>query len=399
MGTSRFDRQPDNEGNLFSSPSGRTIPADFSEEDFAFVEELNTLFVPENEELPPYFAQTLLQPEDPRFQPVEHGFEHKTSARVFRRLKLHRRLFSSRRSSLSLEGSLLSALPARRSLLATAAVLMLVMLFTVAFTSPSFALGMQILLQGARSGIYQVHSYPHNILSPANKRENTIPQPKEINLLAVQPLLHFPMYWPQAVPDNYVLTTTYLYKQGSQWADGPIIDMEYDISSHTQAPLGSGQIVIREFKPVGDVLQLVEFGAGHAIQVDSSGQAKAIYVDGQWVSNRGSFPHWVYGTRSELIYQQNGIVFWIVGDPRDGINEKVLMNIATSLHPLDLSRAAHKGINLNYTAQVVGSLLGPFSSDVVVVLPNDGDDNPYMSLVNPGQTAPEKPQKSVPHSL
>src|SRR5207249_6358466 len=100
------------------------------EEDVAFVQELDSLFALHEEELPPYFVQTLLDSENPRFQPVEHGFEYKTRARVFRRLKLRRRLFHSLRSPFP---SLFNVVPARRSLVACA-VLMLFMLCTVIFT-------------------------------------------------------------------------------------------------------------------------------------------------------------------------------------------------------------------------------------------------------------------------
>src|SRR2546423_14696864 len=78
----------------------RALPSDFSMEDVAFAQELEALFAITEEETPPYFVQTLLEPEDSRFQVVEHGFEHKTSARVFHRLKLKRRLFHSRRRAL-----------------------------------------------------------------------------------------------------------------------------------------------------------------------------------------------------------------------------------------------------------------------------------------------------------
>ena len=103
MSTSGFERELNSGENGFSSLStkGQDIPADFSEEDIEFVQELNTLFSPQDEELPPYYVQTLLEPDDPRFQAVEPGFEHKTSARVFRRLKLRRRLFPARRGSWS----------------------------------------------------------------------------------------------------------------------------------------------------------------------------------------------------------------------------------------------------------------------------------------------------------
>src|SRR5439155_9349013 len=96
------------------STKGKELPADFSEEDRAFVQELNALFTLDEEELPPYFVQTLLEADDPRFQIVGPGFEQKTIARVFRRLKLRRRLFRASRATLR---AVVSALPMRRQLL------------------------------------------------------------------------------------------------------------------------------------------------------------------------------------------------------------------------------------------------------------------------------------------
>ena len=75
------------------SAHSQGLPSDFSEEDMAFAQELDTVFSLQDEDIPPYFVQTLLATEEPRFQPVESGFEHKTLARVFRRLKLRRHLF------------------------------------------------------------------------------------------------------------------------------------------------------------------------------------------------------------------------------------------------------------------------------------------------------------------
>src|SRR5438270_941373 len=171
MKTANGQHQTENgEGNEFSAPSASSsvLPADFSEEDMAFVQELNTLFAPKDEALPPYYVQTLLEPDDPRFQTIEQGFEHKTSARVFRRLKLRRRLFSSRPTSLGSVLSEMRSLPARRSIFAFTAILMFFMIVTVAFTSPSFASGLAILLQGARSGVYQVNKYPDKVHHPNN---------------------------------------------------------------------------------------------------------------------------------------------------------------------------------------------------------------------------------------
>src|SRR5260221_12546929 len=86
MSMSEFEGQLNNDGDAISSlrKQERAIPADFGEVDLAFVEELNALFSPEEEELPPYFAQTLLASEDARFSPVEPDFERITCASGFR---------------------------------------------------------------------------------------------------------------------------------------------------------------------------------------------------------------------------------------------------------------------------------------------------------------------------
>jgi hypothetical protein len=77
------------------------LPEDFTDEDMAFAQEMDTLFSLDTEEMPPYYVQTLLDSENPRLQPAAHGLEYKTLAHVFRRLKLRRRLFRSKRATFS----------------------------------------------------------------------------------------------------------------------------------------------------------------------------------------------------------------------------------------------------------------------------------------------------------
>ncbi len=159
MNMSEFDGQMNRE-DADSSPvsmSGHKIPDDFSDEDMTFAQELGSLFDIEQEYLPPYFVQTLLDSENPRFQPVEQGFEHKARALVFRRLNLKRRLFGKNHFSV---GSVVAALPARRPLVAFGMAMMLFMLMTAIITGPSFAAGMEILLGGGKTGVMIVHEYP-----------------------------------------------------------------------------------------------------------------------------------------------------------------------------------------------------------------------------------------------
>ena len=402
MSMSEFERELNSGGSGFSSLSAQDldIPADFSEEDIEFVQELNTLFAPQDEELPPYYVQTLLEPDDPRFQVVEPGFEHKTSARVFRRLKLRRRLFHARPDSLSAVISDMKALPARRSLFALTAVFILFMIVTVAFTSPSFASGLEILLHGGRSGVYQVNNYPSAVRHHSIPSTNITNGPREISLSTAQnQLMHFPMYWPDSLPQNYNLTGIYLYQHVNQaWFDGPIVDLEYDYSSPGVIPNGTGQIIIREFKPREDMLQVVQSGSAYPLQVDKSGRAKAIYVDGQWVKRGRSIPQWIKGQRSELIYQQNGVIFWIVGDQRDGITKDVLMQIAQSLQVVNLSHTLRMMNDIDTMVELVGELPGPFANDVLWINPDNSKDSPYMATIGNDQPLPDKPLKTVTHS-
>ena len=397
---SEFERELNSGESGLSSLSTHSpdIPADFSEEDLAFVQELNTFFAPEEEELPPFYAQTLLEPDDPRFQPVEQGFEHKTSARVFRRLKLRRRLFRPHPESLDVIIGEMKALPAHRSMFALTAVFVFFMIITVAFTSPSFAEGLEILLHGGRSGVYQVNKYP-SVVHHSVSKNTTIYRPKEISLSEAQSrFMHFPMYWPGSLPSKYDLTGIYLYPRVDQSLfDGPIMDLEYDYPANI-LPNGSGQIIIREFKPKIDMLQVVQAGSAYPLQVDQMGQARAIYVDGQWVRHGGVVPQWVKGGRSELIYQENGIIFWIVGDQQDGITKDVLMHIAQSLQVVNLNHSLLMMNDTDYQVQLASNASGVFSNDLLWINSDDSSDPPYMTTLGNDQPSPDKPVKTVPQT-
>ncbi len=389
MSMSEFDGQLNSERDetFYFSSQVRVVPADFGEEDLAFAEELHSLFSPEEEELPPYYVQTLLASEEPDFYPVEPGFERKTSARVFRHLKLRRRLFHTPRSVLGAFVTGISGIYARRSLLASVAAFMVIMLFTVAFTAPSFAAGMAILLHGSRGGVYEVNHYPKVVRSFLPHKESH--QPEQITLLAAQQQLHFKMYWPQALPRNYYLNSIYLYQETDQpWVDGPIIELVYNLYGVT--PKGTGQLVIREFKPNEEVLQVVQDNAVHPIQIAQDGHPRAIYVDGQWVPRSRILYQWVYGVRSELIYQQDGVVFWIAGDQRDGINEKALWNVAQSLKATAFNRLILLKGEMSYVIQVsLGHLHDAFTTDVLAIYPDDSPDGAYF--MNASSYQSEKP--------
>lgn len=388
MSMSEFERQENTreKDDSFLSIQRCNCPGDFTEEDLDFARELNALFSPEEEELPPYYVQTLLDADDQRFDPAERGFEHKTSARVFRRLKLRRRLFYTHTSPLSVFSSGMSNASTRRSLLAMAATFVLIMLLTVAFTGPSFVSGVAILLRGTHgSGVLEVKNLPQII---TRHQQNMLDTPKEISRLTAQQQMHFPIYWPDK-PFTYSLEDINLYVGlNQQWADGPMLEFEYRLPPSVVASKGTGKIWIREFKPKADVLQLVKEGASVPIQVDSNSRALAIYVDGQWERLGKNTSVWVYGQRSELVYQINGVVFWIVGDQRDGIGEQQLMQIAQGLTPLSLPldrQYRMDGGDTPFITQLSEDTFGPFLNDVIMIFPSDGSDGPYYMNVSPFQ--------------
>lgn len=409
MNMSEFDGQKNMEdADAGSSPisiSGHRLPGipdDFNDEDMSFAQELGTLFDVEQENLPPYYVQTLLDSENPRFQPVEQGFEHKTRARVFRRLKLKRHLFAKIRLSPS---AVVAALPARRPLMAFSMALMLFMLMTIVITGPSFAAGMEILLSGNKTGVLTVHELPPGASSNENNGRGDIADPdrgqNQVSLTAAQLQLSFPMYWPLAVPDSYHLKHISLYQGSQPWLNGPVIEFEYKLP--TNMIRSTGVLTVGEFKldPSVKVLQVVKDGAAQPVGVAQNGQATAIYVDGQWILHNNDHADWVYGQRDELIYQRDGTVFWIVGDQIDGMNESTLLNIANSLQPVDISLAMHDGLlsRLSYVNILDSDDKGPFSGDVLAVFSGVGPIGPYLSFVGTSSNQPTTTSKPAHQSL
>ncbi len=374
------------------------LPEDFSEEDLAFAQELQFLLVPELEKAPPYYVQTLLESEDPRFQAVESGFEKKVRARVFRRLNLPRFLYRSRRPSTR---TMVQTLSFHRPFFAVIAACMTFMVLTMLIAGPAFASGLAILFaSGKHTGVVQVNGYPSEI-SPMPSLHNRVPTssapgaqhadiPQRLDLLEVKSSLHFSMYWPDIIPDNYHLKNIFLYQDASQdWADGPILQMDYKYALPGIAPRGSGRIAIYEFKPLGkgEVLQVVQSGAARQIKIDTAGHAVAIYIDGQWEDiNQPAGRQWVYGGRSELIYEHNGVIFWIMGDQLDGVDGNVLLSIASSFMPFDGSHATRMGGYSSDIAESYNDTPPLFADDIIFIDNSDGllgeaDVTPTKSIV------------------
>ena len=392
MRMSEFDRSENNkrEDCPFFSIHRSVLPDDFTEEDLTFAAELHTLFSPEEEKLPPYYVQTLLDVDDQRFEPAVRGFEYKTNARVFRRLKLRRRLFRAHTSPLSALSLSLGDVSLRRSALTMVSTFILIMLLTVAFTGSSFATGVAILLRGTHgSGVYLTNKFPSlGVVHPphGNSPDDTNLAPKQISQLMAQQQLHFPIYWPNYSLPGYMLQRVNLYVGlDQQWADGPMLEFEYSRPSSSSAS-GLSEVWVREFLPRTDVLQVVQVGASSPVDDNENG-ALAIYVDGQWSSDMGDEAVWMYGGRSELVYQINGVVFWIAGDQRDGVGEKELLQVARGLTLYTITPHIHVPGDMTPVTQMSVDPPGPFSTDVIIVLASDsgGEGGPFFFSVTSSQ--------------
>ncbi|GAC1392926.1 MAG: hypothetical protein NVS4B12_22430 [Ktedonobacteraceae bacterium] len=367
MNMSEFEKEWDNQ-HIDSSLLLRQelgLPEDFTAEEIAFAQEMETLFSLEKEDMPPYYVQTLLEGEDTRFQPVEHGFEYKTRAHVFRRLKLRRRLFRSKHAPFFPVTQ-----PARpqRSMLALLVACVLFAFFTLVATGPSFASGLEMLLSGNHGGVLQVNGYPS--LSSKNSANlhlaDTLAMlPKKMSVLEAQQQLEFVIHRPLSIPNHYTLSSMYLYQGINQsWADGPALELDYSYIRPGELTHDTNQISVCEFKPKGQVLQIVKLGAAHFVQLGRDNHAQAIYVDGRWVRVNKYAHDWVYGERSEIIYEHDGVIFWIVGDQRDGIGQKTLLEIANSLQPFDM-RAIHMIGRINEVTAAFDNTTWPFADDIV----------------------------------
>jgi len=396
MSTGDFERYlsgPEDDLPLPSVPS-QGLPADFSADDLAFAQELEELFLFEKEDLPPYFAQTLLQPDNPRFQAVQPRFEQKVSAQVFHRLHLRRRLYHPSFSSL------LKEMPVHRPVMALIAACLLFMLVTMIYTGPLFASGLSFLWVGAHGGVLLTKTYPQvtptpqHHMYPANPMAMiSPPKEKEIDYFQAQTELHFPVYLPASMPDNYNLSEIYLYQNDNQgWADGPLLQLSYTYQLPGITTHGTGRIVICEFRPLGRVVQVVKFGSAQMVRLDGS-HAQAVYVNGQWVRVNTISHDWVYGVRSELIYEHDGVIFWIVGDQRDGVDSSILSSIASSLQSFTVQPMGHHNDDLmNVTTDSVNDSSWEYGFGGQIIY-HDLQGAPSLNVVG---AEPSQPSLDVP---
>lgn len=381
MSTSEFEECPPDpkpNGEIFCLPNMEGLfPADFTEEEVEFACELDALFSLEQEDLPPLFVQTLVECDDPLYQSVESGFELKTRAKVFRRLQLEHRLILSVRPNLH---EILQArtIAASRPLLAFCASCFIFVLMTIMATAPAFASGLSYLLAGANSGVVFVDQSPVKASKQSSFQQDTKDDTQKISFVTAQQRLHFSISVPSYVPARYDQSNFYLYEGNNSWADGPIMVVEYTYSSPGVAPK---HITICEFKPLETVYLVVKNGAARRIAVNNGDTNTAIFVEGHWTDTGASNPTWDYNDRSELIDENNGVVFWIVGDPSDGINNAELTSVASSLHEFDWQAFDRVGGHIAQVMQRDENTPDLFADDVIYLNNPDNPDGPAFKVI------------------
>ena len=317
------------------------FPEDFSPEEMAFAGKMHELFAIESEELPPLFTQTLL--DNTYYEIPGRGFEQRVTAAVFHRLHLkrsaspesshlHYRAHAFSPSHRSLTARARSAMLAARSyfhrpIALGISLIMILLSLTIVVASPALAQGLKAIL--GNTGVVQVKD--------VTARAELTDLQKNTTVLAVAPSIDpsMPLFWPGPLASNYAYDGTHL-QEPTKWSDSAIVDMQYSLTGSSQ---GSGMLDIREFQ-VADtysaVLQVVE--DGFAASVSLADGEQAVYVDGMWVQrfldHTETFT-WQTGTHCLLIMERQGVVIWMVGDPRDGLTMQSMTAIANQLVPVN----------------------------------------------------------------
>jgi len=159
-----------------------SYPIDFTQDEELFASELRGIFDIEREDIPAGYVPTVLGYE--RHAPARPGFERRISRSVFRELNLPGRPLFERNPILQFWVALVEPVQqlrhAGRAAIGVLASVMLVMVMSMVFATPSFADGLQILL--GHTGVQQVADYPRNVhnseaqqIAPVNHQETLPP--------------------------------------------------------------------------------------------------------------------------------------------------------------------------------------------------------------------------------
>ncbi len=375
---SGFERA--NAGDAWTDAEELPFPDDFNPDEAAFAAELREVFAVERDDPPPLYAQTLLT--DARIRSAEAGFEHKVVYHVFRSLRLPRTPLTPRRrlflGAYALRQSL--ALLSRRTAAGVAAML-LFMMVTFLVATPSFAAGLRILL--GQTGVQQVASYPSNVQSSRTHIDPTQLKRDPFSEGA-------PLYWLGSTFGNFAFAG--VQTEQTDFARGALVDVKYlatgmDKRLSRLEPLP--RLDVREFRVTdayAAVLQVVAFNSATEVTV---GGTEAVYVDGAWNCSDCRSPVWQSGKRNQLIFERDGVVFWISGYRGDGVDKAMLIAAANRLAPVAVADVAKVHVGSPSFAGHDAALFDPGKGEVLALV-SIGDSGDSTALVT-SPTLPPSP--------
>jgi hypothetical protein len=384
---SGFERSNSPERHDALGGGERPWPDDFTLEERQFAEELQEFFSIEREELPPLYIQTLL--DNDMCAPFDKNDTRRMIYKVRGAVGLPRKPLFTRQWAPSAWADQVSVKKvtgavkrASRPVVAVVALLIFAMLSSMYLATPSFAQGLRLLL--GETGTQQVARYPGNV-TPETRVTPSKAQTPSMSLL-----------WLGATNSEYIYQGMRALPQ-EQYSSGSIIDLQYVLSERNQQQVGSGMLDIREFQiseSLGAVLQSVQEGSNSKTSVNG---LPAVYVDGMWVAAPGQRTIWQSGTRSMLIFERNGVIFWIVGDQRDGLGEAQLVQVASQLVPATMTALMQSNL-LSVRligAQLSASLRDPigYNTELYTLIPRGvSPDTAAGEFVSQGQ--PQQAQQA-----
>jgi len=362
----------------------RAWPDEFSPEERQFAAELRALFPIEDEELPPLYIETLMG--DARFAPLEDADVRRMTHAVKRKLGLPRAPLFTRQWAPSAWGDQVSFTTvartvrrASRPLVVVIALLVFCMISSMYLATPSFAQGLRLLF--GDSGVQQVKNYP----SPS-----AVTQERQAPATANTKSAPMPTFWAGTTISDYVYQGMRTLPQ-QEYTRGPILDIQYVLGERTAQQTGNGSLDIREFQianAFSAVLQTVQEGSASVTSING---LPAVYVDGMWVTAPGGpRTYWETGSRSMLIFEREGVIFWMVGDQRDGLGEAQLVQIASQMAPTTMTTLVQSNL-LSVRligAQLSASMRDPigYNTELLKVIPRgDSPEDAAGEFVTPGQ--------------
>ena len=354
---SGFERStgPEPSPERHDAPGGLPWPDDFKPEERQFAEELRAFFPVEAEELPPLYIETLMG--DARSAPLDDADVRRMIHAVERKLDLPRAPLFTRQwapsawaDQVSVSRVARSVQRASRPLVAVVALLIFCMMASMYLATPSFAQGLRLLF--GNTGVQQIRNYP----SPS-----AVTQERQAPASLGAQSAPMPTFWAGSTISDYVYQGMRTLPQ-QEYTRGPILDIQYVLSERTAQQTGDGSLDIREFQLANTfsaVLQSVQEGSASVTSVNG---LPAVYVDGMWVQSQGQRTSWVTGTRSMLIFERDGVIFWIVGDQRDGLGEAQLVQVASQMAPTTMSALVQSNL---LSVRLIGAQLSASMRDPI----------------------------------